>query len=445
MKKKTPTSLDVFSEDQLAAELARRRAARFDTDVTLAEDALEASSNHDQQLAFQTYLDSHTNKEDKTAKPCPLCKQLIRVRAPSRPREVRTVSGQFILKRNYHYCTKCKHGFYPLDLKLGLPAEGELTPKMELRVLDFGLACVYSEAAERWSVHYQSSISASLIREVVERVGARAEAIEPKALQRALQTPKFESELLVVETDGSMLRTREGWKEAKLAVVYREENHVVGTATNRGLVTEARYVAVLGGQKEFKEELKAALELERAEATPTVAWLGDGARGNWTLADTLCPNAIQILDHIHAIENGNKFAKAVLGEGSDCLPLWEARLRELLMQGDVNALVSEIFWCITETPKKNLKELNDIIGFYRNNEERMKYPEYIKMGLPIGSGAVESGHKHVFQKRMKLSGQQWDFECGHRMAKLRAGYRTCGGTRRLYRAVSDPALLRRST
>ena len=62
MKKKTPPSLDSFSEDQLAIELARRRATRFDTDVTLAEDALEASSNHDQQLAFQTYLDSHSGR-----------------------------------------------------------------------------------------------------------------------------------------------------------------------------------------------------------------------------------------------------------------------------------------------------------------------------------------------------------------------------------------------
>jgi hypothetical protein len=316
---------------------------------------------------------------------------------------------------------------------------------MELRALDFGLTCVFSEAAERWNVHYQSPVSASLVREVVERVGRRAEAIEPKALQEALQTPKFESKLVVVQTDGSMLRTREGWQEVKLAVVYREENHVVGTARDRGLVSEARYVAVLGGQKEFKEELKAALEVEKTEVAPKVAWLGDGARGNWTLADTLCLNTIQVLDHSYAIQNGNKFAKAIWGEGSDCLPLWEERLKTLLMQGDVTTLVSEILSCITEIPDKNLEELNEIIGYYRNNEERMNYPEYIRMGLPIGSGAVESGHKHVLQKRMKLSGQHWEREYGHRMAKLRAGYRTCGGTRRLYRAVSNPALLRRSS
>jgi Uncharacterised protein family (UPF0236) len=446
MKKKTPLStLDAFSEEQLAAELARRRASRFETDVTLAEDELELSSQRDQQLAFQTYLDSHSNSEDDSPKPCPLCKQLIRVKASLRRREVRTVSGQFILRRNYHYCTKCKHGFYPLDLKLSLLPEGELTPKMELRVLDFALTSVFTEAAERWSVHYQSPISASLVRQVAERVGKIAEVAEPKALQEALQAPKPESELLVVETDGSMLSTRDGWKEVKLGVVYRKENHVASTETDRGVITEARYVAVLGEQKEFKEELKALLEAEKAESAPKVAWLGDGAKGNWTLADSLCPDAIQVLDFTHAVENGNKFAKALWGEGSDCLPLWEERLKELLMRGDVNALVGEVFGCITETPRKNMKELNDIIGYYRNNEERMNYPEYIKMGLPIGSGAVESGHKHVLQKRMKLSGQHWERECGSRMAKLRAGYKTCGGTRKLHQVLRAPTLAMRSS
>ena len=98
MKKKTTASLDTFSEEQLAAELARRRAARFETDVTLAEDALEASSNQDQPLAFQTYLDSHADKEDLQA--LSALQKLIRVRASSRPREVRIVSGQLILKRS---------------------------------------------------------------------------------------------------------------------------------------------------------------------------------------------------------------------------------------------------------------------------------------------------------------------------------------------------------
>ncbi|MBK7634691.1 MAG: hypothetical protein IPJ13_10645 [Saprospiraceae bacterium] len=36
----------------------------------------------------------------------------------------------------------------------------------------------------------------------------------------------------------------------------------------------------------------------------------------------------------------------------------------------------------------------------------MDYPKYIKSGLLIGSGAIESAHRTVLQKRMKQSGQK---------------------------------------
>ena len=40
--------------------------------------------------------------------------------------------------------------------------------------------------------------------------------------------------------------------------------------------------------------------------------------------------------------------------------------------------------------------------------------------LPVGSGAIESAHRHVLQKRMKLAGQHWDPARADRLARLRA-------------------------
>ncbi len=37
----------------------------------------------------------------------------------------------------------------------------------------------------------------------------------------------------------------------------------------------------------------------------------------------------------------------------------------------------------------------------------MQYHKYLKEGLLIGSGAIESAHKDVLQQRLKLSGQRW--------------------------------------
>ena len=40
-------------------------------------------------------------------------------------------------------------------------------------------------------------------------------------------------------------------------------------------------------------------------------------------------------------------------------------------------------------------------------------------GLPLGSGLIEGGHRHVLQKRLKISGSWWRKKNLHDMAQLR--------------------------
>ena len=35
------------------------------------------------------------------------------------------------------------------------------------------------------------------------------------------------------------------------------------------------------------------------------------------------------------------------------------------------------------------------------------YPRALALGLPIGSGMIESGHRHVLQARLKKAGAAW--------------------------------------
>ncbi len=48
------------------------------------------------------------------------------------------------------------------------------------------------------------------------------------------------------------------------------------------------------------------------------------------------------------------------------------------------------------------------IGYFEENQGRMNYPAYRAQGLPIGSGVVESGCKHVVADRLKRTGMRWD-------------------------------------
>jgi hypothetical protein len=64
--------------------------------------------------------------------------------------------------------------------------------------------------------------------------------------------------------------------------------------------------------------------------------------------------------------------------------------------------------------------LKEVIRYYENNIERMKYGSFLKKGYLIGSGAIESAHRNVIQQRLKLSGQRWSIDGAQRIANLRA-------------------------
>ena len=368
--------------------------------------------------------------EKPTGKPCPKCGKRTPVKARDRERTLRTMAGPVTLKRNYHYCEKCLYGFYPLDRQLDLPEEGELTAEMEKRVLDFGVTDVYGDAATRWSVHYREPISDNLLRRVVSRVGAQCEQADPYRLQEQLKPKEREpADVLVVEYDGSQLPIRgpEPWKEAKVGLTYRYD-----TVSRMPLIDSARYTALVGCLDEFAPLLQDMLEIEGIEDARTVIWLGDGLPSNWTLADQLAPDAVQILDWYHAVENAMVCAKAVLGDESPFLPVWQRSIETLLARGEPQPLLDELMNCIPLVPKgrrgsrEALEALDSLVRYYRTNAHRMRYRLFREYGYPIGSGAVESAHKHVLQVRMKRAGQRWAIRNARRMSQLRAAYRTGG-------------------
>ena len=129
--------------------------------------------------------------------------------------------------------------------------------------------------------------------------------------------------------------------------------------------------------------------------------------------------------------------KTLLGEGHAALPLWEARVRQLLDADSPDAAIVELMECLPHTTTdEQLAALDHVINYYRSNEDRMRYRTFRARGLPIGSGIVESAHRHVLQVRMKRAGQRWGIQRGRRMVRLRAVYRTAGA-HHFQRALRD--------
>ena len=209
-------------------------------------------------------------------------------------------------------------------------------------------------------------------------------------------------------------------------------------------------MSVLGGQAEFARVLEETLDVESIDECGAVVWLGDGATCNWRLADHLAPDATQILDWHHAIEHAMDCGKVLLGEESPWLPIWQQRCEQLLAAGNPDALIAQVAACKSETERRRDKPvaneaIDNLVRYYTNNVDRMEYAYYRECGYPIGTGAVESAHRHVLQARMKRAGQRWALRCARRMARLRAAYRTGGATHfydRIRRAHRDSHLPR---
>jgi len=69
---------------------------------------------------------------------------------------------------------------------------------------------------------------------------------------------------------------------------------------------------------------------------------------------------------------------------------------------------------------RNSKKIRTEYNYFSNNREMMRYLKFEKMGLPIGSGAIESAIRRIVNLRMKGNGIFWLEESAEGMLHLRS-------------------------
>lgn len=69
--------------------------------------------------------------------------------------------------------------------------------------------------------------------------------------------------------------------------------------------------------------------------------------------------------------------------------------------------------------KTRLENFQKAYRYIQSRTRYMKYHDYKRNHLPIGSGVTEAACKTVFTQRLKLSGMRWSYEGAHRILTLR--------------------------
>lgn len=91
------------------------------------------------------------------------------------------------------------------------------------------------------------------------------------------------------------------------------------------------------------------------------------------------------------------------------------RQKNLLRESKVSAVMKTIRKLAPDKP-----EARKVLDYYQANQNRMDYKNYLHIGCGIiGSGAIESAHRTIVQKRLKLSGQRWTKSGAQNMLNLR--------------------------
>jgi hypothetical protein len=115
------------------------------------------------------------------------------------------------------------------------------------------------------------------------------------------------------------------------------------------------------------------------------------------------------------MEHPHQFVEHAFPDTLSAKVLWCEQQKTLLPVSGVDTVIDNI--ASTKTGEKDKKQL---IAYYQNNKKRMRYAQYRTVGCGIiGSGAIESAHRTVIQKRMKLSGQRWSTDGVKNMLRLR--------------------------
>jgi len=276
---------------------------------------------------------------------------------------------------------------------------------------------VFSEATDSLQYLLGIDISAKQIQRVSEYYGQRLEELEIDYQESNLKVPLVErqssKEPVYITMDGSMVYTREeAWKEIKVGRIYTESSRVT-IQENRTEIMNSLYVSTLGNNKVFLKKLEPYIEPYNHKV-----FIADGAKWIWNWVEDFYWDSVQILDFYHAIEKLSAYATLAYKDVEQ-RRIWLDKQKKLLKEDGVKTVIKELKNITTQTTEIS-NALNDVIKYYENNIDRMKYGTFIKKGYIIGSGAIESAHRNLIQQRLKLSGQRWSIDGAQRIANLRA-------------------------
>jgi len=280
------------------------------------------------------------------------------------------------------------------------------------RVLtDFGAEESFERAAARVKEHYGIEIASSAIRRITYQHARKIQAMEPAKPPRPAKT-------LITQIDGSMIPLvksaqsgdrRKGkntlWSEARLCCARTEDQ--IGRI----------YGATLGTLEAVSALWQQTAQSCGLDEKTFVHGVGDGAP--WIVEkfkDNFGSQGKYLIDFYHVSEYLG--AAALKIAGAKKAGEWLKKQKSRLMTGQAKKILRSLE-AHRENPEAVETPVEDASRYIGQRLEHLHYAQARQANLPIGSGEVESGHRHVIQQRLKLAGAWWKQTNAQAMLNLR--------------------------
>jgi len=287
-------------------------------------------------------------------------------------------------------------------------------------VTDFGADVAFAQVEDKLVEHYGILLAPSTIRRVTE---AHAQAIFAATPVDWDWPDEDGSETVVVEMDGGMVPTVEAdaaqkdkrkgkkllWKEAKLCLAHEAGSKTLSYGgTLQGDVVDA-------GKQLFGCARAAGFgKGSRVHA------LGDGA--DWIalqVEERFGSQGSYLVDFYHVCDYLSAAAAAIYPT-AEMGKAWLNQQKERLKFGNCAGVIESLRAHIeAEEVVDSEAAVRACHRYLSRRREQLDYPGALANNLPIGSGEIESAHRYIVQKRLKLPGSWWCAANAEHMLALR--------------------------
>ena len=351
-----------------------------------------------------------------------------------RDKQLLTVLSPVEVKRAYYHCEECNHGVIPKDRELDI-VDTSFSPGVRRMMGQVGGKEPFEEGRRDLENLAGVLVKTKAVERVSQAIGNQIERVFEGERELALSgkvVPLKAVPKLYIAIDGTGVpvvgRETEGRKgkdetgkaktrEAKLGCVFTQTT----LDENQRPVRDEHsttYVGHIETAEAFGTRIYPEAIRRGVSRAAQVIVLGDGARWIWGIAEEQFYGAIQIVDLYHAREHLAAIAKSVYGASALKSKQWMDARREQLDAGDVEAVIASLRR-LRPSHTTVQEAVRTAADYFHANAKRMRYAEFRKQGLFVGSGVVEAGCKTICGQRLKQSGMHWTVRGANAIIALR--------------------------